>query len=154
MTMSASLPGVREPTFASSAQSRAPWSVASSTTSRAVRSLGRSFSPLSERSLIMTRWSIKHDRIIVNMSAVIDVSTSLDRLGRTPLSSASWITGMPCRIVISIGTADDMRPDAQPVFAGGQELILVDARAEGRRQELVGRREIALLQSLEILRPL
>jgi hypothetical protein len=95
MTMSASLPGVSVPIFASMPSARAPCNVASSMTSRAVRSGGRSFSPLIERSLRSARCKVKTERICVNMSAAIVVSTSLDRLGRMPASSACWIGGVP-----------------------------------------------------------
>ena len=50
------------------------------------------------------------ERIWVNISAAIVVSTSLDRLGRMPTSSACWIGGMPWRMAISIGQAMESHP--------------------------------------------
>ena len=84
--------------------------MAKSITSRAVSSGGRSFSPLSERSLSSARCKRKTARICVNMSAAMVVSTSLDRLGLIPASSACWIGGMPWRIAISIGQAIESQP--------------------------------------------
>ncbi len=95
--MSASLPGLSEPILLSRAQSLAPWTVAIAITSRAVRSFGRSFSPWSERSLIMTGKKKKKKKKTPLQSkerrlkrimgetchrAVIEVSTSLDKLAR------------------------------------------------------------------------
>jgi hypothetical protein len=79
---------VSVPTFASIPLARAPCRVANSMTSRDWSSGGSSFSPLIERSFKSARWSVNTERICVNMSAAMVVSTSLDRVGRMPASSA------------------------------------------------------------------
>ncbi len=109
--MSASLPGVSEPTLSPSFRSRAPFMVAQRSTSRVVASGGRlvsagPFSP-SARPLMNMRCSAIAVRIWVKKSAVSVHSTSVDSDGWKPRSSAFWIGGVPWRMFISIGTASE-----------------------------------------------
>ena len=63
------------------------------------------------------------------MSAAMVVSTSLDRLGRMPASSACWIGGMPWRMAISIGQAMESQPPVsltRRIWSGGVGEVDVD----------------------------
>src|SRR5262249_7113349 len=80
--MSASLPGVSEPTLRSSLRSLAPCSVAKRMTSREVSNSGRSFLPSIAIWLTNARCSVMAERSWVKKSAVMVHSTSTPHLER------------------------------------------------------------------------
>jgi hypothetical protein len=98
-TMSARLPGVSEPVRSSSPATCAPLSVAIWSICRAVSIVsGTGSFACHATALTRARSAPKAARIWVNMSPGTVVTTSIDRLGRSPYSIAFMMGGQPCPI--------------------------------------------------------
>ena len=110
-TTSACLPVVREPTRSSRPATCAPSSVAVVSMSRAVSASDGNGSSVSQtESFDFQRSWLNAHRISVNMSPGTVVTTSIDRLGRSPCARAFMIGGQPWPICISTCGAIEIVP--------------------------------------------
>src|SRR5207248_116060 len=107
---SARLPGVSDPVRCSTPATCAPLTVAISSSCRAVRLPSAGSLRCHQIALLRARSAPKAARIWVNMSPGTVVTTSIDRLGRSPDSSAFTTGGQPCPICVSTWAAMDTVP--------------------------------------------
>ena len=110
-TTSACLPGVSEPVRSSTPATCAPSRVAIFSMSVAVSmSSGIGMSRSQQTALTRARSAPNAARIWVNMSPGTVVTTSIDRLGRSPNLRALLTGGQPCPIWVSTCAAIEMVP--------------------------------------------